>query len=285
MFALPLTIALAAPVATATSSLPAMPSAGLPAASGSTSASPSVKLVTPQTPEASASRPPTWLVEEDSRGWSVNWSQSTLTVKGLGQAPLAGTHAERIRRSRKLAQLDGWNLMARALQGLRLNGEFLVADVIAVQDDRRNRLDEGIRDATVVGETRFADGSTELSLQLPLVGHGGVASWLGQTATPSTVPLTGPVTGLILDARGSGMQPAFAARLEDERGNLLPGGALVVLYAHGEDGLQGWVGERPRTLRVKVARGTTRGNALLAPAEAETWRASWKPGMPVVIVL
>ncbi len=284
MFALPLMLALAAPAA---SPSPALPDAAIPATASVNQAMASGSVLTPSASmmEATASRSPSWLVEEDPRGWSVNWSQATITVKGLGQAPFAGTHGERTRRSRKLAQMDGWNLMARALQGLRINGDFVVADVVAVQDDRRNRLDEGIRDATVVAETRFADGSTELSLQLPLAGPAGVSSWLGTTATPSNIPSQGPVTGIILDARGSGMQPAFTVRVEDDRGTALPGAPLATLYAHGDEGLQSWVGDRPRRIRVKVARGVTRGNALLAPAEADAWRAVWKAGMPVVIVL
>jgi hypothetical protein len=257
-----------------------------PAASASTPvASPSVESGKVVSSQATASHAPTWLLEEDPRGWTINWSQYTLTVKGLGQASPVGTYAERTRRSRKIALMDAWNLLARAVGAIKVNADFIVADMTAVDDAKRNRLDMGIRDALPVQETRFPDGSTEMSLQMPLLGPDSVASWLGMTATPSISPASGSVTGLVLDARGSGMQPALCTQVLDASGRALTEKPFTALYAHDDGGLQGWVGDRPRILKVKVARGITRASALLAAPETENWKATWRTGMPVVIVL
>ncbi|MDA8138915.1 MAG: hypothetical protein M0036_09705 [Desulfobacteraceae bacterium] len=189
-------------------------------------------------------------IEELPTG-QINWSKGLLIAKGLG-APIGNT-SQAASNSNQLTQLAHHkavsNLM-ETLKGLRLDASHNVAQVLASNEPFQAKLTQMTAGAQIIHETRLADGSVEVTVQMPLLGgflqmmlpdeirqvepikpvnaKGSVTqpSW-DSPLSEATPKREGIYSGLVVDARGIGAKPAMVSLIVDEGGKEVYGSAFI----------------------------------------------------------
>lgn len=229
------------------------------------------------------------LIEKDDDGLSIDWSRFVIRIKGVGMAPERGTLAQRRLMAKRTAFADGYRRLSESLDQLRVNGSAFVRDLTAVDDQTRLGINELVREARAVDTHYWADGSVEVTLELPLTGPTSLARVVfGQApaATPSVKVPTKP-SGLVIDARGTGAQPALRIRVRDQGGKPLTVEEAPLAYYHVPEGAKAFVGDSPISLKAKRAFGPTRADLLLADDEANKVRDALKNGasLPIAVIL
>lgn len=164
--------------------------------------------------------------ERTSGGW-INWEKQMIKAVGHGVLPGdADNPAQAKLMARQAAIADAYRNMASVTKGVRINGQTSVKNFMTESDEVRLKVDGFIRGAEIVSEKQLEDRSYEVILQSPLTGVDGLISGLrGEllTANPDTSAPLGDVTGLLIDARGLGVQPAMSPKVYDEDGTEIYG--------------------------------------------------------------
>lgn len=227
------------------------------------------------------------LVEKDEDGLSIDWSRFVLRIKGLGMAPERGSLAQRRLMAKRTAFADGYRRLAESLDQLRVNGSAFVRDLTAVDDQTRLGLNELVREARAVDTHYWADGSVEVTLELPLNGPGSLAGVVFGPVASASESVKGKPSGIILDARGTGAQPALRIRVRDQGGKPLSAEEAPLAYYHLPEGAKVFAGESPLSLKAKRAFGPTRADLLLADDEANKLKEALKNGakLPIAVIL
>lgn len=253
------------------------------APSPSIAAEPAATATASTTLEASGNA----LVETDDDGLSIDWSRFVLRIKGIGMAPDRGPLAQRRLMAKRTAFADGYRRLAESLDLLRVNGSAFVRDLTAVDDQTRLGINELIRDARAVDTHYWADGSVEVTLELPLNGPGSLARVVFGPAATSSEAVKGKPSALVIDARGTGAQPALRIRVRDQGGKALTAEDAPIAYFHVPEGAKSFAGDSPLSLKAKRAYGPTRADLLMADDEASRVREALKNGanLPIAVIL
>lgn len=227
------------------------------------------------------------LIEKDDDGLSIDWSRFILRIKGIGMAPERGTLAQRRLMAKRTAFADGYRRLAESLDQLRVNGSAFVRDLTVVDDQTRLGINELVRDARAVDTHYWADGSVEVTLELPLSGPGSLARVVFGPAATASQSVKGKPSGILLDARGTGAQPALRIRVRDQGGKPLTAEESPLAYYHLPEGAKAFVGDSPVTLKAKRAFGPTRADLLLADDEANKLKDALKneAKLPIAVIL
>jgi hypothetical protein len=231
------------------------------------------------------------LVERDEDGLVIDWTHLWVRVTGTGMAPERGTLPQRRLFAKRTAFADGYHRLSDALDGIRVNSQAYVRDLTAVDDAARLAVNDMIREARATDTNYWADGSVEVTLQLDLGGpHGLARAVLGaqasMVATPSVTPKSKP-SGAVLDARGTGAQPALRPRVRDAKGQAFTPDDLPFHYLHLPEGARVFSGNNPLKLKVKRAYGPTHADLLLNDREADQLKNALRGDvkLPITILL
>ena len=166
----------------------------------------------------------------------LDWTDGVLIVTGEGVAPenitnpvqqrLLGFRAAKVTAYRKLLEVVG---------GVQVDARTTVSMSMVASDTVRATVEGLVRGATVVpGSRRQEDGLYLLDLQLRLL-DGLAAAVLPDSissldAVAAELPVSDslivfvpdkPYTGLIIDARGTSLQPSLSPRIIDETGRVI----------------------------------------------------------------
>ena len=224
---------------------------------------------------------------------TINWTKRVITVLGIGIAPDRGTLATRRTLAKSYALEDGLRQMAEVVDKVRVSSDAFVRDLTVADDDARGKVNQRIRAARIIDTHVLADGSVELKLQMPLYTKERLAGALlkdepspiqyAADATPS-LP-TSQWTGIILDARGTGAQPALAPSIRSVEGKGLIDRPSVA-YVHSREGAGDVAGDKPLGFKVKRTAGMTKADLLLDTADfAKLKDALIRGGLSVVIII
>lgn len=224
---------------------------------------------------------------------TINWTRRVITVLGIGIAPDRGTLATRRTLAKSYALEDGLRQMAEVVDKVRVNSDAYVRDLTVADDEARSKVNQRIRAARIIDTHVLADGSVELKLQMPLYTKEGLAGALlkdepspiqfAADATPS-LPMS-QWTGIILDARGTGAQPALAPAIRSVEGQGLIDRPSVA-YVHTREGASDVAGDKPLSFKIKRAAGLTKADLLLeSPDFAKLKDALLRGGISVVIII
>lgn len=227
------------------------------------------------------------LVEKDDDGLSIDWSRFVLRIKGIGVAPERGPLVQRRLMAKRTAFADGYRRLAESLDQLRVNGSAFVRDLTAVDDQTRLGINELIREARAVDTHYWADGSVEVTLELPLNGPSSLARVVFGPTAAATESIKSKPTGLVIDARGTGAQPALRVRVRDQAGKPITAEDAPLAYYHVPEGAKPFVGDSPLSLKAKRAFGPTRADLLLTDDEANRVKDALKNGskLPIAVIL
>jgi hypothetical protein len=224
---------------------------------------------------------------------SVDWTNGTVTATGVGAPPANATSANHAKEMAKRAAflMANRNLL-EAVKGIRVDSISLVENYVLTSDVIKTEVSGFVHGATVTN-TRFnPDGSVEVTISRKLDGdfmdmmrppdQKGRKEKMSRKPV-STAPVPAAYTGVILDARGTGLQPAVVARIKDEQGREVYGPAVVGTEAAAEHGrLMGyvkdeaaaqansWAGGRPLTIKAVRSEGERRADAVVAAGDAQS---------------
>lgn len=244
--------------------------------------------LTPEPPvEAALTASGSALVERNDEGLMIDWTHLVMQIKGLGMAPERGTLSQRRLMSKRTALADGYRQMAEAVSQLRVNAEAFVRDLTAVDDAARQGINDMVRDARTTDIQYWADGSVEVTMEIPLAATPNLTKVLLGTPMATSSPLPGNPSGIVLDARNTGAQPALRPHVRDARLKVFTPDEQPFRYYHLPEGAKEFVGDSPLKLKVKRAYGTTHADMLLADPEATKLKAALKaqPQLPIAILL
>jgi len=219
---------------------------------------------------------------------AVDWQKKVVRCTGTGAPNLKeaqGNLAVARIGAERAARLDALRKCLETVRGVRVSGEQTVGGALAADPGLRSQVEGVVKGFQVVGKPRyFSDGGVEMDVEVPLEG---VAAAVLPAATAAPVAGAGSAgpTGLLIDARGTGLLPALAPRLLDEKGLELYGAGMVAPEARKKAGAAGWarhpaaarqeqaerLGERPLGLQAVRAQGT---DAVLGADAAAALRAA-----------
>jgi hypothetical protein len=267
-------------------SLPATPSPSAP---------PKPKPLAPPAPSSERR-----LVAAERVAVSEDWTPAPLpdeAIEVIGVAPYparAESRAHARMQARQAAILDAQQQLVEQLYGVQ---------VTATRRKSNQRIDEDIavhtkgvlQGARIVAERDRGDMYEVRMRWTPPSGAGALPQPERQPALPKPTPVGTPptrhapripmgYTGVVIDARGLGLQPSMSPRLRDAYGNTLWGDLEIAPETVIEYGLAGWarteaelqhpnlrarIGENPLWIRAIRVQGVGRNEVILDSADAE----------------
>ena len=192
---------------------------------------------------------------------NVNWNNQIITVTGMGAAnpALVRVPAQAVMIARRAAVADAYRQLAEAVQGVQVDSETTVEQMMLTSDIVRTKVSALIKGAVVVSEGELAGGGYSVTMQMPLFGSNGLATAVIEHQTvietfpepvPEVIPslpadgntggtvnfgtlqggenspmaAIGGYTGLIIDCRGLALNPVMSPVVKNSDG--------VKLYGH-----------------------------------------------------
>lgn len=194
----------------------------------------------------------------------LDWQDGTITVVGTGVAPQnARTAAQASMLARRAAMVDGYRQLAEAVQGVQVDAESTVEDLVITSDIVKTKVSALVKGAQVISERQVA-GGYEVTMKIAMFGS---SNSLAEAVLPSTskredFPLpvqsvapsmpaydsstsinvridianqqTAPVaaandnaiggyTGLIVDCRGLNLNPVMSPVIKNQNGEAIYG--------------------------------------------------------------
>jgi outer membrane protein FlgP len=102
-------------------------------------------------------------------------STTRLVVKGQGVAPsFTQSPAQAFALAKRAAMVDAYRLLGEKIQGVKVEGQDLIKNMMVKRSQVRTEVNAMIREATVI-ETEFKDGLCEVEVELIVTG----ARWHG----------------------------------------------------------------------------------------------------------
>ena len=128
---------------------------------------------------ASANSLPTMETVSASQEPVMTQSSTTrLVVKGQGVAPsFTQSPAQAFALAKRAAMVDAYRLLGEKIQGVKVEGQDLIKNMMVKRSQVRTEVNAMIREATVI-ETEFKDGLCEVEVELIVSGsrwHGSLS--------------------------------------------------------------------------------------------------------------
>lgn len=221
----------------------------------------------------------------------IDWVQGLIQVTGSGAPPERGSPAQKRLMAERAAFADGLRQIGEIVNGVHVDSETVVRDFVTESDVIRTQMSAFIKGAQKVGKRYLSDGSVEIDLVVKLYGHGGLAEIIRpekprKEPPPPTVTPTPPkanYSGLIVDCRGLGMQPAMSPSILDEAGGEIYIGRRtdvdpdyvvnhgIVGYARTLDDAKAneRVGKAPLVVKGKMVKGNFKADVVVTNMDAQ----------------
>ena len=154
---------------------------------------------------------------------ATDWNTNKIQVTGMGvpNPRLATTPAHAAMLARRAALADAYRQLAEAVNGVQVDSETTVEQMMLTSDVVKTRISATIRGAQIVSEGELAGGGYSVTLELPLFGEGNsiAETVLERPAVVEPFPMPAPdyrppvvetrptyggYTGLVVDCRGVG---------------------------------------------------------------------------------
>ena len=178
-------------------------------------------------------------VQQEAKG-SIDWTkgaESEVIATGIGLPPEnMGSRGTPL--ARRAAIVDAYRNLAETIQGVQVDSDTLMQDLVIQSDTVRAQVSALVKGAKILEEGTNADGSYFVRMSVPLYGAGNsvAAIAIPGIATPS-IPEPLPsvektnlpdqqvkeirsvaYTGVIVNASGLGLESTFSPVVYDENG-------------------------------------------------------------------
>ncbi len=252
-------------------------------------------------------------------GGGIDWDSGMVSATGLG-APPRGMHspAEARAMATRAATVVARRNLLEIIKGVQVDSTTTVENFMVVSDTVVNEVQGFLQNSVVLNTTYLSDGAVEVTVAVPL--RGGLAGAVlppaipfaprpaapAQVATaavpppdsapvapaaapapvenpaanPATGLMSGPVTGLVIDAKGLGARPAMTPRILDKSGKEVFGSAMVSREFAISQGMAGYakdpaaaaantrVAGRPLTVKAVAVQGQAGSDLVVSDADA-----------------
>ncbi len=158
-------------------------------------------------------------VTEDLSGGRIDWTTLRLLASADG-VPSGGVIVNLETLEGDARQRLGPRMLTLARQ-VRVTSELTTADLLNARDAVADRLDDNLVLWEVYEVRYFTSGGVSMDGALPLQAWLRPALVSLAEGKERTSPAEGPVTGLVIDARGLKLSPALAPRVKDGAGEVL----------------------------------------------------------------
>lgn len=182
-----------------------------------------------------------------------NWNTNVIQVTGMGVAPPnAVSQAHSAMMARRAAVVDAYRQLAEVVNGVQVDSETTVEQMMLTSDIVKTRISAVIKGAVIVSEGELSGGGYSVTMELPLFGGtGGLAETVIERPTkiepfptpmpdyrppvdytpppipdyqPPTIRSSGHYTGLVVDCRGLGtINPVMSPVIKNVSGNKIYG--------------------------------------------------------------
>ncbi|MGA0292565.1 MAG: hypothetical protein ACO3OL_01575 [bacterium] len=202
----------------------------------------------------------------------VDWDRGVVMAEGLGApASSAKNTAQKNATALRAAKLDAARNMLEMIKGINLSSSTTMRDAMVQNDTVRTQVQGRLFGLRPSGKPRyFSDGSVSILMEASLrqtIPDEALTSSNGEAPRENSRPSSGSSasdrldpgrvnTGLIIDARGSGAQPAMSPKIYDEEGNELYGSAYVDQEFVQKHGMAGYVRDLDQALANDRVQGT-----------------------------
>ena len=202
----------------------------------------------------------------------VDWDRGVVMAEGLGApASSAKNIAQKNATALRAAKLDAARNMLEMIKGINLSSSTTMRDAMVQNDTVRTQVQGRLFGLRPSGKPRyFSDGSVSILMEASLrqtIPDEALSSSTGGAPREISGPSSGSsgsarldpgrvYTGLVIDARGSGAQPAMSPKIYDEEGNELYGSAYVDQEFVQKHGMAGYVRDLDQALANDRVQGT-----------------------------
>ena len=202
----------------------------------------------------------------------VDWDRGVVMAEGLGApASSAKNTAQKNATALRAAKLDAARNMLEMIKGINLSSSTTMRDAMVQNDTVRTQVQGRLFGLRPSGKPRyFSDGSVSILMEASLrqtIPDEALTSSTGEAPREISGPSSGSsgsarldpgrvYTGLIINARGSGAQPAMSPKIYDEEGNELYGSAYVDQEFVQKHGMAGYVRDLDQALANDRVQGT-----------------------------
>ena len=174
----------------------------------------------------------------------TNWHTNTIQAIGMGvtNPALARTPAHGVMLARQAAIADAYRHLAEAINGVQVDSETTVEQMMLTSDVVRTRVSAIVKSAVIVSEGELSGGGYSVTMEIPMFGgHSSLAETVIErpvniepfpTPAPDYRPpviesrpsYDGGYTGLIVDCRGIGyLNPVMSPVIKDVTGQKIYG--------------------------------------------------------------
>ena len=231
---------------------------------------------------------------------TINWQDQLIRSTGIGapnpKMPLAAQRAGALEAAKRVALRN----LLETVKGMSINSETTVENAMIASDVINTQVSGIVRNFKVVDTRYMSTGDIEVDIEIPLSGilsdallpqQQGGPMMPGQNfpIDPSFLPQqVGVFTGLIIDARGTGLRPAMAPKILDEQGNEVYGSGYVSREYAVQIGVVGYekdinrartnerVTNNPMIIKGLKASGTNRADVVISNSDAQRVLAAAK---------
>lgn len=235
-------------------------------------------------------------VIESSPNGQIDWSSGKVSATGTGAPPSTPGMGPAQKRLMAInaARADAYRKLAELINGVQVDSETIVKNYVTESDIVRTKVSALIRGAHF-GEARYlSDGSVEIDVSLGMYGPTSVASVIVPTAlqkedvktaplpTNEPPPPSGSYTGVIVDCRGLGVEPAMSPQILDSSGKEIYIGSRpidpdmvvnigIVGYADSMQQAQSnaRVGNNPLIIKATRSGGSQKTDAVITPDQGQ----------------
>lgn len=200
---------------------------------------------------AGAQMTPNYVEPVGDHGASIDWTKGILLVKGQGAPPANASNRPQARMmATRAAKVDAQRNYLEAVNGVRVDAATLVENFTTTSDVIKVQVGGFVKGMFLVKTEESPDGGVEVTMGIKLTGDLANVILPKQTGggepipvPPSVIlpPSSGAFTGLIVDARGTGLRPAMAPKIRNEEGREVYGSAFVDRQYAVEQGMVGYL--------------------------------------------
>ncbi len=228
-------------------------------------------------------------VVEGGNDSSVDWTRGTVVATGVGAPPPNAVNMSQARAmAERAAFLVATRNLLEAVKGIRVDSATLVENMIVSSDIIKTEVSGFVQGATIKKKQAFPDGSVSVTVEMRLNGDFSNALLPQSDGGVEVVPLpqgqatpSAAFTGLIVDARGTGVRPAVAPKIRNEEGREVYGSAFVNRQYAVEQGMVGYlkdiesakmnprVTDRPLLVKAMKADGPNKTDLVISNNDAQ----------------
>jgi hypothetical protein len=229
------------------------------------------------------------VIEPSGHDGAIDWTKGVVTATGVGAPPPnAISPAQARAMAERAAFLVATRNLLEVVKGIRIDSATLVENMMVSSDVIKTEVSGFVQGAQIIKRQVNPDMSVQVTVAMKLTGDFSNAFLPQSSGTPEVIPMppgqtasSTVYTGLIVDARGTGVRPAMVPKIRNEEGREVYGSAFVNRQYAVEQGMVGYlkdveaaktnprVTDRPFLVKALKADGPNKTDLVISNSDAQ----------------